>query len=77
MMAGSTVRLTDVLDLVRQLSPEDQARLAEQIEIGLPEAGPTESLEGLWAGERQMPSFEEMQTARREIWGSLGDKELE
>lgn len=76
-MAGAMVDLADILELVRKLSPEDQSRLVEQIELGLPEAEPLESLEGLWAGSKPMPSLEEMQVAREEIWGRLGDREFE
>lgn len=76
-MAGAMGELADILELIRKLSPEDQIRLVEQIEFGLPEAEPLESLEGLWAGGKRMPSLEEMQVAREEIWGRLGDKELE
>ncbi len=75
-MAGSTGTLADILELVRQLPPDEQARLAEQIELGLPESAPLESLEGLWAGGDPLPSFEEMQAARRELWSSLDDPEL-
>lgn len=63
-MAGTMVDLANILDLVRKLSPEGQSRLVEQIEFGLPEAEPLESLEGLWAGGKPMPSLEEMQAAR-------------
>ena len=57
-------------------SSEDQARLAEQIELGLPQEGELESLAGLWADGEPLPSLEEMQAARQELWGSLGDKEM-
>ena len=75
-MAGATPKLAEILELVRQLAPDEQARLAEQIELGLPESEPLESLEGLWVEGRPMPSLEEMQAARRELWSGLDDPEL-
>jgi hypothetical protein len=75
-MASSTVRLAEVIVLVRRLPPEDHERLVEQIELGLGEDGSTESLEGLWAGGDPMPSLEDMQAARRDLWGDLDDDEL-
>ncbi len=75
-MASSTVRLAEVIDLVRRLPPEDQEHLVEQSELGLREDGTTESLERLWAGGDPMPSLEEMQAARRDLWGGLDDDEL-
>ena len=76
-MTSSSIRLTDVLDLARQLSPEDQRRLVEQIEQGLPVHEPLESLYGLWAGGEPMPSEEEIKLARREMWAGFGEHNLE
>ncbi len=75
-MASSTVRLAEVIELVRRLPLEDHERLVEQIELGLREDGMTESLEGLWASGDTMPSLEEMQASRRELWAGLDDDQL-
>ncbi len=45
-------------------------------ELGLREDGMTKSLEGLWAGGDTMPSLEEMQASRRELWAGLDDDQL-
>jgi len=70
-----SVTLEEALDLVKQLSPLDKARLIERIvpdiERELKAARPTsrKSLRGLWRG--LDITEEEIAEARREMWSNF------
>jgi hypothetical protein len=66
------VSLEEALDLVKQLSPLDKARLIERIvpdierELKAAQPTPRKSLRGLWRG--LDITEEEIAEARREMW---------
>ncbi len=74
------VTLEEALDLVKQLSPVDKARLIERIvpdiERDLKAARPTphKSLCGLWRG--LDITEEEIAEARREMWGNFPREDI-
>ncbi len=74
------VTLKEVLDLAKQLSPLDKARLIEriapQIEQELKVARPTprKSLRGLWQG--LDITEEEIAEARCEMWGNFPREDI-
>lgn len=78
----STVTLNEVFSLAKKLSLRDKLRLIEQIapEIerdlttGTPE--PRRSLWGLWADLGPAPSAEEIDEARREVWGNFPREDI-
>jgi hypothetical protein len=74
------VSLEEALDLVKQLSPLDKARLIERIvpdiERDLKAAQPTprKSLRGLWRG--LDITEEEIAEARREMWSNFPRRDI-
>jgi hypothetical protein len=69
------VSLEEALDLVKQLSPLDKARLIERIfpdierELKAAQPTPRKSLRGLWRG--LDITEEEIAEARREMWSNF------
>ena len=69
------VTLEEALDLVKQLSPVDKARLIERIvpdierELKAARPTPRKSLRGLWRG--LDITEEEIAEARREMWSNF------
>jgi hypothetical protein len=69
------VSLEEALDLVKQLSPLDKARLIERIvpdierELKAAQPTPRKSLRGLWQG--LDITEEEIAEARREMWSNF------
>jgi hypothetical protein len=69
------VTLEEALDLVKQLSPVDKARLIERIvpdierELKTARPTPRKSLRGLWRG--LDITEEEIAEARREMWSNF------
>ena len=74
------VTLEEALDLVKQLSPLDKARLIERIvpdierELTAARSVPRKSLRGLWRG--LDITEEEIAEARREMWGSFPREDI-
>ena len=74
------VTLEEALELVKQLSPVDKARLIERIvpdiERALKATWPTprKSLRGLWRG--LDITEEEIAEARREMWGNFPREDI-
>jgi len=74
------VTLEEALDLVKQLSPLDKARLIERIvpdierELKAARSTPHKSLRGLWRG--LDITEEEIAEARREMWGNLPREDI-
>jgi hypothetical protein len=68
------VSLEEALDLVKQLSPVDKARLIERMALDIEDAlmpapsTPRQSLWGLCADLGPAPSAEDIDQARREEW---------
>ena len=75
-----TVTLEEALDLVKQLSPVDKARLIERIvpdierELKAVQPTPRKSLRGLWRG--LDITEEDITEARREMWGSFPREDI-
>jgi hypothetical protein len=74
---AEAVRLHDVLELAKRLSPVDKVRLIERVapeiarELASRVPAPRESLAGLCADLGQAPSAEAIDEARREAWGGF------
>lgn len=74
------VTLEEALDLVKQLSPLDKARLIERIvpdierELKAARSTPRKSLRGLWRG--LDITEEEIAEARREMWGNFPREDI-
>jgi hypothetical protein len=74
------VTLEEALDLVKQLSPLDKARLIERIvpdierELKAARSTPRKSLRGLWQG--LDITEEEIAEARREMWGNFPREDI-
>ena len=74
------VTLEEALDLVKQLSPLDKARLIERIvpdierELKAARPTPRKSLRGLWRG--LDITEEEITEARREMWGNFPREDI-
>jgi hypothetical protein len=74
------VTLEEALDLVKQLSPVDKARLIERIvpdierELKTARPTPRKSLRGLWRG--LDITEEEIAEARREMWGNFPREDI-
>ena len=77
---GKVVTLEEALELVKQLSPVDKARLIQgivaDIERELQAARPTprKSLRGLWRG--LDITEEDIAEARREMWGNFPREDI-
>ena len=78
---GRVVSLEEALDLVKQLSPVDKARLVERVAVDIegelmPTAPPPrKSLWGLCADLGPAPSARDIEEARREEWLNLPRKD--
>jgi hypothetical protein len=76
------VTLEEALDLVKQLSPLDKARLIERIvpdierELMVTQPTPRKSLLGLCADLGPAPSAEEIDEARREEWANFPREDI-
>ena len=76
------VTLEEALDLVKQLSPVDKARLIERIvpdierELTATQPAPRKSLWGLCADLGPAPSAEEIGQARREEWANFPREDI-
>jgi hypothetical protein len=76
------VTLEEALDLVKQLSPLDKARLIERIvpdikrELIATRPTPRKSLLGLCADLGPAPSAEEIDQARREEWANFPREDI-
>jgi hypothetical protein len=76
------VTLEEVLDLVKQLSALDKARLIERIvpdierELMVTRPAPRKSLWGLCADLGPAPSAEEIDQARREEWANFPREDI-
>ena len=76
----SDATLEQALDLVKQLSPADKARLIERMALDAEgklktlRSAPRKSLRGLWRG--LDVSEEDIAEARREMWGSFPRKDV-
>ena len=76
------VTLEEALDLVKQLSPVDKARLIERIvpdierELMATPPAPRKSLWGLCANLGPPPSAEEIDQARREEWANFPREDI-
>ena len=74
------VSLEEALDLVKQLSPLDKARLIERIfpdierELKAARPTPRRSLRGLWQG--LDITEEEIAEARREMWSNFPREDI-
>ena len=74
------VTLEEALDLVKQLSPLDKARLIERIvpdierELKAARPTPRKSLRGLWRG--LDITEEEIAEARREMWSNFPREDI-
>jgi hypothetical protein len=74
------VTLEEALDLVKQLSPLDKARLIERIvpdierELKAARSTPRKSLRGLWRG--LDITEEEIAEARQEMWGNFPREDI-
>jgi hypothetical protein len=74
------VTLEEALDLVKQLSPLDKARLIERIvpdierELMAAQPTPRKSLRGLWRG--LDITAEEIAEARQEMWGNFPREDI-
>jgi hypothetical protein len=74
------VSLEEALDLVKQLSPLDKARLIERIvpdierELKAARPTPRKSLRGLWQG--LDITEEEIAEARREMWSNFPREDI-
>jgi hypothetical protein len=74
------VSLEEALDLVKQLSPLDKARLIERIvpdierELKAAQPTPRKSLRGLWQG--LDITEEEIAEARREMWSNFPREDI-
>jgi hypothetical protein len=74
------VSLEEALDLVKQLSPLDKARLIERIvpdierELKAAQPMPRKSLRGLWRG--LDITEEEIAEARREMWSNFPREDI-
>jgi hypothetical protein len=74
------VTLEEALDLVKQLSPVDKARLIKRIvpdierELQVAKPAPRKSLRGLWRG--LDITEEEIAEARREMWGNFPREDI-
>jgi len=77
---GRAVTLEEALDLVKQLSPVDKARLIERIvpdierELKAARPTPRKSLRGLWRG--LDITEEEIAEARREMWSNFPQEDI-
>ena len=75
-----TVTLEEALDLVKQLSPVDKARLIERIvldikrELNAARPTPRKFLRGLWRG--LDITEEDITEARREMWGNFPREDI-
>ena len=75
-----TVTLSDVLELVEQLSLVDKVRLIQRVaaqierELPAPPPKPRQSLRGLWKG--LDITEEDVAEARREMWGNLPREDI-
>jgi len=71
----------DVLNVAQQLSPNDKARLLEDISAALrrdlvqPQP-PGQSLYGAFADLGTAPSAEEIDAARQEVWGNFPREDI-
>jgi len=80
MEAHGTVTLEEVLGLVRQLSTADKLKVAEHVLVDLEPivegraSGVQRSLRGVLKGHTF--TEEEIAAARRELWGSVGERDL-
>ena len=76
----TVVTLEEALDLVKQLSPVDKARLIERIvpdierELQSARTTPRKSLRGLWRG--LDITEQEIAEARREMWSSFPREDI-
>jgi hypothetical protein len=76
------VTLEEALNLVKQLSPVDKARLIERIvpdierELMATPPAPRKSLWGLCANLGPAPSAEEIDQARREEWANFPREDI-
>jgi hypothetical protein len=76
------VTLEEALDLVKQLSPVDKARLIERIvpdierELKAARPAPRKSLWGLCADLGPGPSAQEIDQARREEWANFPREDI-
>jgi hypothetical protein len=77
MSVSESVTVEQAIAILKQLSPRDQLKVIAQV---LPEAEqrlsddeqkPLRSLKGLWADLGPAPSAEEIDEARREMWGNF------
>ncbi len=72
----------DVLTEALQLSPLDKVRLVERLaatleqDLGAAKPRPKRSLLGLWADFGRAPSAEEIDEARREMWGNFPREDI-
>lgn len=72
----------DVLTEALQLSPLDKVRLVKRLaatleqELGAAKPTPKRSLLGLWADFGPAPSAEEIDEARREMWGNFPREDI-
>lgn len=77
-----SVSLEEALNLVKQLSPVDKARLIERIvpdierELKVTWPTPRKSLWGLCADLGSAPSAEEIDQARREEWANFPREDI-
>jgi hypothetical protein len=74
------VSLEEALDLVKQLSPVDKARLIERMALDIEgelkaiRQAPRKSLRGLWRG--LDITEEDIAEARREMWGNFPREDI-
>jgi hypothetical protein len=78
-MNQKTPDLAEVIALAQALPPLDRVRLVEQITAGLaqelePDKKPRRSLLGIWEG--ISVSAEEIDEARREMWGNFPREDI-
>ncbi len=69
----TTTTYEDALRVIKQLTPDEQRRLREELAIAdVPtRPGPRESLYGIAAHLGPAPSAEEIDEARREAWANF------
>jgi hypothetical protein len=78
-MATKPLYKEELIESAEHLSAREKARLAEHLIASLArdldDAPPTprHSLRGLWADLGPAPTDEEIEEARREMWGSIGE----
>jgi hypothetical protein len=78
-MATKPLTIEELIESAEHLSAREKARLAEHLIASLARdlndtpPTPRRSLRGLWADLGPAPTDEEIEEARREMWGGIGE----